>query len=119
MSRIERIKKIGYQYRKPAQNKIDSEWEPSSYVEASQSVLNAQIPDDTITIEDSEMPTIFLKTILDWSAGEVNDTLVRIKKEYVYIIQDLTESNISERQYILTPNLGIGYFDISYYGGVL
>lgn len=119
MPRIERIKKIEYQYRKPAQNKIDAEWEPAGYVEAAQSVLNAQVPDNTVTLEDDELPVTFLKTILDWSAVEENDTWVKIEREYVYVVQNLAGGNISKRQYILTPNLGIGYFDISYYGGVL
>lgn len=119
MSQIERLKKIEYQYRKPSQNTIDAQWEPTNYVEAAQSVLNAQVPDDTVTMEDSELPKIFLETVLDWSAVAEDDTWVKIEKEYVYVVQNLAGGNISKRQYILTPHLGIGYLDISYYGGVL
>jgi len=119
MPTIKRLINLEYQYRKPAKNLIDATWKPIEYIEAAQSTLNALVPDTTTYIEEDKMPTIFLETILDWSAEGNNNTIVKIEKEYAYVIQNLTEKNIAKRQYILTPNLGIGYFDISYYGGIL
>lgn len=119
MARIDRLKKIKYQYRKTKINSINASWDEIGYVETAQSVLNAQVDDDTVSIIDNEMPEAFLETELDWAAGVANDTIVKIRKNDVYVVQDLTEKNLGEHQFITTPNIGLGYFGRSYYGGAL
>ena len=74
---------------------------------------------DLTTVPDAEMPSTFLDCELDWSAGEDDDTIVKIKKTGVYVVQDLTAENIEKRNYINSPNIGMGYFGKSYYGGAL
>lgn len=119
MARIDRLKKINYQYLKPRINTINALWDEVDYVEAAQSTLNAQVNDDTVTIEDSEMPQEFLGTTLDWAAGAEDDTIVKIRRNDIYVVQDLTEHNLKEHEFTTTPNIGLGYFGRSYYGGAL
>lgn len=119
MARIDRLKKINYQYLKPKLNTIAATWDEVDYVEAAQSTLNAQVVDDTTTIADDEMPETFLETTLDWAAGTDNDTIVKIRKNDIYVVQDLTQENLNEHEFTTTPNIGLGYFGRSYYGGAL
>lgn len=119
MARIDRLSKIKYQYRKPKINIINLTWDEVDFVESAQSLLNGQIDDNIEVLDDSTMPTSFLGTDLDWASGADNDTVVKIRRNDIYVVQDLTEENLGEREFVTTPNLGLGYFGISYYGGVL
>jgi len=119
MERVDRLEKINYQYRKPAKLAIHSNWAKTSYIAAAQSALNAQIIDTTIALDDSVLPQVFLETALDWRAGVVGDTVVKIGKEDIYVIQDLSKENLGKHQFVTTPNIGLGYFGKSYMGGAL
>ena len=119
MPKVDRLKKINYQYRKPSINTIHSTWPSINYIGAAQSQLNAQVPNDTTTLDDSLFPTVFLETNLDWEAGVLGDATVKIRKDDVYVVQDLTHENLDKHEFVTTPNLGIAYFNRSYYGGIL
>ncbi len=119
MERLDRLKKIKYQYRKPKQAEIDASWESVDYVTSAQSTLNAQVLDDIVTLEDSEMPIEFLGADLDWAAGADDDTIVKIRNDSIYVVQDLTENNLQEHEFTSSPNIGLGYLGKSYYGGAL
>ena len=119
MTRLDRLKKIKFQYLKQLEPTITANWEDSDYVAAAESTLNGLVLDSLTTVPDAEMPNTFLNCELDWSAGEDNDTIVKIGKTGVYVVQDLTTENIETRNYINSPNIGMGYFGKSYYGGAL
>ena len=119
MPTIDRLKKIKFQYLKPSLNTINTNWEQKDYVSSAQSALNGLVPDTLTELNDSEMPEEFLNCKLNWEAGVADDTIVKIIKDSVYVVQDLTEANIPKREYIHSPNFGVGYVGKSYYGGIL
>lgn len=119
MARIDRLKKINFQHLKKKKATIEATWKQADYVDAAQSTLNALVDNNLTGVVDSEMPENFLGTTLDWAAGEANDTVVKIRKDDMYVVQDLTEENIEEHNFTTTPNLGLGYLGMSYYGGAL
>jgi hypothetical protein len=82
------INKITYQDRKNALPVRGDE----NAVTIAQSILNAQL--QTSNILDAEMPTVFHKSVdLDWSAGAVNDTIVKLSRGDYEIEQNLLLSN--------------------------
>lgn len=118
MAYIDRLKKIKYQHSKRKANTINANWSNADFVDASQSTLNGVVPDDTTVVDDSEFPVQFLKTDLDWSAGEDDDTIVKIRKDEIYVIQDLVDKNLGRHEFISSSVLGLGYLNKSYYGGL-
>lgn len=119
MPRTDRISKIKYQFRKGKAESIASTWKSTSYLVASQGTLNALVPDNLNSLIDDEFPVVFLDTELDWMAGADDDTIVKIRKGDVYVVQDLTQPNIPIYEFVTSPNIGMGYFGKSYYGGAL
>lgn len=117
MDKIDRLKKITYQHSKRKKNTIDSSWSSADFVDAAQSTINGVVPDNTTVVDDSEFPVSFLKTDLDWSAGADDDTIVQIRKDEVYVVQDLTERNLGRHEFISSAVFGLGYLNKSYYGG--